>query len=168
MSLRRPFVQYFSTNGDGTGTINAVGNYAAAATEFKLAPPAGERYEVGCVLITIKDSGSLDADLYGNGVALTNGIDFHLEENGVNILDLFAGQTVKTNANWASHTFEYSVITHGSGDNFIIAKWKVCEALGEALSLDGDDNEELILTLNDNFTGLTGHTFLAHGRRVIK
>ena len=38
--------QLLSTNGDGTGTVSAKGNYASAAEEFYIEAPAGVTYDL--------------------------------------------------------------------------------------------------------------------------
>jgi len=66
--------RFLDTNGDGTGTKSATGNYAESPVSFFIQPPAGEVFRLNRMLVHIEDSGTFDSGSYGNGITLTNGI----------------------------------------------------------------------------------------------
>jgi len=67
--------KYLDTVGDGTGEINAIGDYSSAPVDFFYSPNANEVVLLNRVIITIEDGGSIDSGGYGNNSSpLTNGI----------------------------------------------------------------------------------------------
>ncbi|MEW8418209.1 MAG: hypothetical protein AB2669_21375 [Candidatus Thiodiazotropha endolucinida] len=101
--------QYLDTNGDGTGTTNAIANYTGG-TEFLIAPGAAYTYGLYRMLVTIKDASGGSADEYGNlGSALTTGIKLAVIDSSDNeLLDLTAGIPIKTNSEWGSCCYDLS------------------------------------------------------------
>ncbi len=89
--------QYLDTNGDGTGTTNAIGNYSVTADDFYY--EATRPCDIERMIVCVRDTGAFDAEDYGNGVALTNGIRVlvhDLADNTDRYLD--GGQAILNNA----------------------------------------------------------------------
>ena len=121
-----PIYQHLDTTGDGTGTINAIGDYSGAVTDFKFTYNVSNKTAlIYRLLAYIRDGGTIRADSYGaiaNG--LTNGIQLAvLDENGDVKLDLTHTHPIKVNGDWAMHCYDMAEHTFGAGDNFVTARW---------------------------------------------
>ena len=164
-----PQVWYLDTNGDGTGTKNAVGDYSSAAELFKVTANSADRTEartdtlrIHRMMVSIEDATAPDADGYGGGSALTNGVTIGIYNNSdvlrVNLTD---GITIKTNAEWGRLAGPDAVPqTYGTGINYVTVRWSF-DKFGGPIELKG--GESLGVSLNDSFTFLTGHYFVAQG-----
>ena len=153
--------QHLDTVGDGSGTVNAVGDYSVTPGVFKIAPGAGEVFRLTRLIGYIEDAGTFDSGAYGNNITLTNGISIDYDFSGGTV-DLLGGETIKTNTEWASHCFDSRLDTYGAGNESLVFRWTFARS-GQLIRLDGDANEELRLTFNDNLTGLVVHHFLVQG-----
>lgn len=167
MSINNHLIRALDTVGDGTGTTNANGNYAATAEEFFIQPPAGQLFTIHHLMVEIVDTASIDAGKYGTGIILTNGIGITIE-NGALLVDLTHNLKIKTTAEWAylAGPNNIQVFNWGAGNDIFIAEIAIANHFGKAITLNGDLSEKLIITLNDDFTGLVNHKFIAHGTKT--
>jgi len=160
--------QYLDTNGDGSGTIDAQGNYASA-TEFYITPQAeNEVYELARLIINIEDTGTVDAGSYGNNISLTgtDGIEAKVLDSDNNVLrDLTAGEIIQTNGHWAKVSYDVSNTDFGAGANYVNCRWTFSKS-GKAIKLDY--GERLAIILKGNFTALDGHFFMIQGKKYNK
>lgn len=157
------FSRFLDTNGDGTGTKNANGNYSGATGTFYLAPPAGVIYRVERMLVTVEDTAGFSAAEYGNlGALLTNGIQVRVHNGTSTVQDLTDGIPVKGNAGWARFCYDADLKAWGVGNEILVARWTFSK-MGAPLRLDGDATEALEVLLDDDLTGLVAHYFLAQG-----
>lgn len=153
--------RYLDTDGDGTGTKNAIGDYSSAATDFYIQPPAGKIYTIERMLVYIQDTGAFDAEKYGNAVTLTNGVSVSLTTSAdVEILDLVDQIPIKTNSGWARQCFDVQVNSWGTGDETLIGRWTFSKT-GSPLVLT--DQKKFKVTLNDSFAALVAHYFQVQG-----
>lgn len=157
--------RYADTNGDGTGTKNAIGNYSVTPQRFNLTPPAGEVFRVERMLISVSDSGTFDADKYGNGIALTNGVTVEKRDANGQIIDYCDGVPVVNNTGWAQLCYDKTIHSEGVGAEIMTIRWTFSKG-GAPVTLIGDQGEFLSILLNDDFTGLISHYFFLHGRRL--
>ena len=158
--------QFLSTNGDGTGTVNANGDYSSTEGEFYIAPPSGYHYNITRMLVFVEDSANFSSDEYGNlNTALTNGVRVVVKEHGTEILDLTAGDSIKTNAQWSQYCYDAQSISFGSGNDFLAVRWTFAKS-GSPVYVS--PNQRLSVLLNDNLTGLVTHTFMVQGYRRAK
>ena len=153
--------RYLDTNGDGTGTKNAIGNYAGGATPFYIAPAAGEVFRIGRMIGSYSDSSGVDTDKYGNNITLTNGIVVRTNLNTV-IIDLTDGVPILSNGGWAHQCHDLTAHQFGTGNDHLTFRWTFTNA-GQFIRLDGDTNDTLEVVLNDDFSGLVHHRFLVQG-----
>lgn len=159
--------RFLDTNGDGTGTKNAIGNYSGAVTKFKLTPAAGEIFRVARLIISIEDTNGMTAAEYGNlGSALTNGVLVRVENGAGTVLDLTDGDPIITNAEFGSYCFDVTVKSWGQtpDDDLLVARWTFAK-YEQMIRLVGDRGEFLSVVLNDDFSGLIAHKFMAQGYR---
>jgi|TARA_R110002020_G_scaffold85742_3_gene211404 hypothetical protein len=160
----QPLTRYLDTNGDGTGTKNATGDYSGGANFF-IQPPAGEVYTLHRMIISISDA-SLRADHYGGlGSALSNGIAVTLQ-NSTGMLSLVDGLPIKLNSDWNHLAHDRQRDAYGSAtvENLSI-RWSF-DKFGGALVLNGDRADKLIVEFSDDLTGLVNHLFMVQGQRV--
>lgn len=149
---RETFWRFLDTNGDGSGTKNAVGStYSTTPTTFYIQPPDNTVYDITRLIVTVEDTAVSDATLYGGGL-ITNGITIR-RVSGSDILTYTDGVTITTNTHW-SRFCEVRVVT--------TQLQAICE-FGAMVQLSGDREEKLEVTLRDDLSGLTGHYFVVQG-----
>ena len=157
------FSRYADTNGDGSGTKSAIGNYSGGQEIFYLQPPVGQVYRVHRLLFSAEDTSGMTAQEYGNLAApLTNGIEMKIQNDTGTITDLTDGVPIKTNGQWGRKCFDADLKTWGNGDELIVARWTFSKS-GSAIVLSGSRNDRLEILLNDDFTGLISQYFLLQG-----
>jgi len=157
--------RYLDTDGDGTGTKNAVGNYATATDFYIEAPTAvGSTYVIARMLVHIEDCNGLDTGAYGNGITLTNGITVTVKgEDGNTVLDMTDGVPIITNADWGRQCYDTMLSNYGAGNDYISVRWTFSKA-GSPLVLN--HRHKLCVTLHDNFSGLVDHYFMVQGYKT--
>ena len=159
------FSRYLDINGDGTGTKEAVGNYSAGVEEFYIEPAATVSYRVHRLIISLEDTTGMQADEYGNlAAALTNGVSIQEKDGSGVITDFTDSLPIKTNAGWGALCYDVDVKSWGQTptNEFLLARFSF-DKFGEGLWLTGELGEYLTVVLNDDFTGLISHKFLAQG-----
>lgn len=161
--------QFADTDGDGGGTINAIGNYSGTADDFYIEAQAGERIGIARVIVQIEDSGAFDAGTYGNGVALTNGITvLVLDSENSTIIDLTGGEPIKKNSDWGRLCYDVQVLDWGTGNEFCLARWTFSRMSDQGDPLILSEGQKLVFRLNDDFSGLVGHRFFIEGEHQPK
>lgn len=155
---QNPFWRYLDTTGDGSGTKVATGTYTS--TIFSLQPPAGSVFVVSRLIVQVEDSDIVTASLYG-AATITNGVAIRKQDDSGTDIDLTDGLSITANIQW-SRICEVDIAAFTSGDDRLQA---ICdlERAGSLLRLNGDQNERLEVVLGDDFSGLSGHYFLAQG-----
>lgn len=146
--------RFMDTVGDGTGSIDMNVNGSVTPVTFKVTAAANELLIVNRAIIFIKDSGSLDADSYGNGLALTNGITGSVIKSDATEIPMFGQHPVKTNGDWAAYCYDIADHSFGIGDSILSARYTFTRDGGPIGLMPGDSLEVYI---NDDLTGLTGH-----------
>jgi hypothetical protein len=150
---------------DGSN-LNANVDGSSTAVPFYIGPPAGEDYVLQRMIVTIKDNAVVTADNYG-GIDLVTagtGVNCQVTEGigGKEVLDLFDNTLVKSMAGWGGICYDVAEFSFGSGDNYVVVRWTFAKS-GKPLVLRSVRNEKLVVTINDNLSALTGHTFFVQG-----
>jgi hypothetical protein len=157
------FSRFADTNGNGTGTKNANGDYSSSAEVFYLQPPAGVAYRVHRMIVSLEDTTGMTAQEYGNlAAALGNGVEIMVKDDSGTVADLTDGIPVKTNAQWGRMCYDVDVKTWGQGDELLVARWTFAKS-GAAIVLNGNHNGRIEVLLNDDLRGLISHYFLVQG-----
>jgi hypothetical protein len=158
-----PLIRFLDTNGDGTGTKNAVGNYAASATNFYIQPPVGTSYVLTQFYIQLSDAGAFGQSVYGSlAAALTNGLQIK-GYRGANItLDLTDGLPIKINDHFTHLSDSVNVINWAGGVNTLTCSFD-SHTFGTPFILNGNYADRLQVICNDDFTLLVDQTFLVRG-----
>jgi hypothetical protein len=159
------FARYLDTNGDGTGIKLATGNYSSAAEQFYL-----QR-----LIVYIEDalSGQLDPDEYGAVATLTNGILVQVRDSSETVItDYTDGIPIKSNGQWQRVCFEVTSLS-GASNASLAARWQFNEFVPKGYEYEGETplvltgGEKLVVTVNDDLTGLISHTFMAQGIELL-
>jgi len=138
-------------------TTNFNGDYSVIPKIARLKPPDTEIWILYHNSVQIEDGG-IGTGKYGGITSLTNGISITSKKNGV-YRDVTRGVTIKTTAQWLDIFQQGQIFNFGAGDDFWSAFINI--PLG-AFILDGKQGDELFFTLNDDFRGITRHTFGAN------
>jgi hypothetical protein len=106
------------------------------------------------MITTIQDAGSFDADKYGNGLVLTNGLDFgSTDPEGV-----FTSATpqlrIKTNSDWASYSYDLTIHSEGQGDAVAALRYTFVND-GKPIHLT--QGQSFALQIRDDLTALNNH-----------
>jgi len=163
--VRRPFEHYLDTNGDGTGAINAVGDYSATVTDFYYQPPVGATVEVTKLIMHVADKTTFPFDGYGGIAAGTvvNGLEILFERLGVIALQLTDGVPITRNVDFVHLNTDYEKISFASNYEASSVSFDI-QSFDTPLQMHGDLQDKLIVRLHDNFTGLDDHHFIAYGK----
>ena len=135
-------IEYLDTNGDGTGTVSATGDYLATADDFYY--QATEACEIHRLVVTIQDAGIMTAAAYGFNIALTNGIRIFQSLAGVEF-KLDGGIGIKTNADWGSIAYDVDVKEWGAGNQILVSRLTFAK-MGKPIILNA--NDRFIVRLN--------------------
>jgi hypothetical protein len=159
-----PFTRFLDTNGDGTGTNDAVGDYSEVAQEFYIECPADESFFIARMIVAVGDTTVMQAQEYGNlGSALGVGVAIdYRDDAGVVFQTLTNGFPIKTNAGWGQMCYDADVKAWGAGNELLLVRWTF-ERHGHGVDLD--PGHKFVVTLNDDFEGLLSHTFAVEGTR---
>ena len=165
--MPKPIFQFMDTVGDGSGSYQATGNYSSAVTNFKFTDLNGAgfsgRAEIHRLLVKVQDVGALDADKYGNGITLTNGIVLTLRDSSDAVVYTYTAAPVKSSGDWAGLCYDVQNLAFGTGDEILAVRWTFSRA-GAPIKIDCDEGYYLNLALNDDLSGLTAHTFQLQGQ----
>lgn len=154
------FLRRMDETGDGTGNDDMAVDGSSTPVTFKIAPGAGEIIRLSRTMLYVQDTGAFDATKWGNGITLTNGQKFEIKIGAVTT-DLL-GFNVKTLGDVASIAFDVTHFAIGTGDEFSGGRLTFTK-MGQYVRLDGDNNDELLFTVNDDQTDLTRQHIMAQG-----
>jgi hypothetical protein len=154
--------RYLDTVGDGTGTIQANGDYSGGEEIFFIQPPAGNVFSIARLIVYIEDTIQVIPDNYGGISALANGVTIRVQDDTRTVKDCVDGQPIKTNGQWSRVCFDVNFFTAGSGNKSVVVRWTFAKS-GIPLTLRGSNNERLEAVVNDDLRGLVEHTFMVQG-----
>jgi len=129
---------------------------SVAAVDFFIQPAGGELWIIDYVTLLLIDAGDMNANVFGAlGAALGTGLQLIERINGAESIY----STIQDNADLAQFFFGgTSTIGAGGGVDAGFLN-TVDKALGRItfdgkITLDGDDNDRLIIRVNDDLTGI--------------
>lgn len=153
--------RFLDTVGDGSGTHQVTGNYAAEAQIFKIQAASNQVLAIKRMIVLVEDAGTFDSGSYGNAITLTNGLILrHVNDEGT-VLTL-TPDPIKTNPHWAKYCYDTAISAYGSGNEHLAVRWTFTRGSG-AIILNGEKNGRIELVANDDFSGLVAHTFMMEG-----
>ncbi|MCP4660978.1 MAG: hypothetical protein GY856_36720 [bacterium] len=155
--------RYLDTVGDGSGTKNAAVDHSGAAEEYMLEPP-DDIFRVTKLWVFIRDGAAFNANGYGGISAspLTNGINVKVKDSSGDVLDLLHAVPVKCNAHWLHHGTMETLSPFGTGDDLMVVTLDFA-ATGTVVRLNSALDEYLAVILEDDFSALVEHYFVAEG-----
>lgn len=153
---------YLDTNGNQTGTENAIGNYASGQ-KFYIEPESDEVIRLARLILTIGDTAIDNADEYGSIAAVSNGVSFWLENNGTR-RRIDGNESITNNGQYLKLMYDFNcdLSSIANGVDYCAGRWTF-QTSGTLLRLDGATNDKFIVQLNDSFVGLAEHYFLVQG-----
>ena len=157
------FYKWLRNPAQATESLQRNANVDGSSTPvvFEWAAPDGYETYWERVIVHLQDSGTFDADKYGNGLSLTNGIKVQVVwDDGTEVLDLIDGHTIIDNGDWEGMCYDFSYNSIGVGDNVAAVRWTVAKA-GKPIKLE--PNQRIRVTIQDDLTGLTKHRFNVQG-----
>lgn len=166
------FSRHLDTNGDGSGTKNAIGDYSSSAEIFYIQPSATQVFRITRMMVLIRgDKSRFYSDYYGCREPLTNGVVVRKQNDSGTMIDMTDSVPVKANGEWGRVCFDSEIYpsANGNTDTYLRVRWTF-ERAGYPIRLVGADNERLEVVLNDDFTvddgssdPLEQHYFLVQG-----
>lgn len=151
--------RYFDTVGDLTGNKEFNIDASVGTTRASIICPTDRLMIITGLRVAISDAGTLDSGNYGNRIALVNGINFILETTDNQLITDFSTlgpSRIKTNGDFIKWFFTVDHISFGAGDEYLSAS--VTNALFKL-----SPGQKLSWILEDDFTALSSHTFMASG-----
>jgi hypothetical protein len=156
--------QFLSTNGDGTGDINIVGDYSSAAETFEVEnPPMVAATVIERIVVYIRDTGAFSAEKYGARASLPVGLNLDVRSADDNVLFSLTPDAIRNNGEWGKYCFEVDTKKWGGGDQILVARWSFVKFTEAAEGIVLNNGERFVLTVNDDFQSLVTHTILAQG-----
>ena len=159
-----PLIQFLSSNGDGTGTTDAIGNYSVTPLTLYIQPDPEEVLVINELICHVSDSGKFLQGVYGSLASpLTNGIIIQVSDNSGIILPITNSHPIKSNDDYM-HLTEMALQDFGGVADSLRASFTASH-FGTELLLHGALNQKLEIIISDNCTGLDDHHFIVHGYR---
>lgn len=165
-SVPTPICRILDTNGDGTGTKNANGDYQAGSDIFYIQPSASKIFRLSKMKIVIRgEKGKIKSDWYVEDSALSVGIQIRLQNDSGTIADFTDNVKFKRIGDYGRLDSDIKLFNSSDESDtygFAIIMWSP-DADGYPLRLDGASNERLEVVLNDDFSTLDEHYFTVQG-----
>ena len=168
MSVYKLLFRLADTVGDGSGTKQALGNYAGSPTVFKLTAQPGEHIAVHRMIMEMVATSFANSDQYGTGAALTNGISMYVTDM-LGVIQYYLtdeDHPIKANAEWGHQCFDYQHFDtqFGAGAEYAAARWTFSKS-GQPVELLPGWSINVLLEddLREVTSGLTEHGFFMNG-----
>jgi hypothetical protein len=129
-----------------------------APVDYWVGPPAGERWGIGMIQITISDNASFgQTDFGGIAAGLTNGCQLLYTSTATGVVDLY-GLPVKRNYEWLHLPAGVELTTFAGTAQTLSVQFNSYIQSGQYLILDGDLGERLMLRARDDLSSLVSMT----------
>ena len=158
--------QALSANGDGSGAISQnVSGTLGAPVLFFVQPPSDERYFLKRINIEAIDLNWSNALQYGaTGSALTNGIRTYVRNDSGILIEFTRDKKITRTHDWGLLSGVDAIVTGASGADPLLVRWTLERGMG-ILILNGSENERLVISIEDDLTGLDDQIAMAQGYR---
>ena len=146
-----------STHLKDGATFDAIGDYSLSATDFKYV--ASATCYISRLIVFIEDATAFDADEYGAITGgLTNGIKIYTQTASGIRTPINNDIPIHTNAEWSHLCFDKNYTDYG-GNKFLVVRFSFSKMTEILLN----KNDEIGVTLEDDFTPLIHHYFTIQG-----
>jgi len=142
----------------GSEDLNVDGSVTPVT--FTAGPPTGKKWFIHTITIAMEDA-SINFTKFGGRSALTNGVDFKIEEIGLSEITL---ATVKRNG--AFYEFANIVFFESAATDILVAHVQVLINSGTTFELGATDGGLVTAVVNDDLTTLNEFTVLIRGYEV--
>lgn len=145
----------FLRDGASSNAMNVDGSVTPVT--FTIKPPANTVYEIASLRFVLM-GGAMQMQQFGSQAVLANGITIGLFGDvppavDVQLLDFLDGETVKSLDDFMIHMTESgTILSAAAGDDVFLGSILFTQNLGLHVTLDGDNNESIKMTINDNLT----------------
>jgi hypothetical protein len=163
MERKTHIFQRLDTNGNGSGTVNAIGDYSGgSATPFYITPQAvGTQMVLSRIMIYIEDDNNqFTLANYGGATALTTGVWPRVVRGNGQTVSLSGSLRVKSNADWQAMCYDVQMTSFAAGNNYLNARWTFSRS-GWPIVLNFGD--QLQFYMQDSLTALIRHEFMVQG-----
>ena len=160
------------TVGDGSGTKNAIGNYAGDPTPFMIRAQPGEHLIINRMIVGAEGNSFSNADLYGSGPELTVGISLYVTDDNGDILYYLTDEDtpIKQNGGWAHYCYDYARFgtAFPQGNDLGAVRWTFART-GQPVELLPGWSINVLLEddMRTVTTGLVEHNFLMQGHFLV-
>lgn len=143
-----------------TGFIGGLDEMSADFTgqnkKFYVQPSDTDDWRIATFSVVLSSTGSQNRTDYGSiNNGLVNGIDFFIEQDGVEIT-ITAGNPIRTNQDLLRNGRDFGLFNFAAGDDSIFAQDNLLD-FSMGFILRGSKNEKFGVILNDDLSGLTQH-----------
>lgn len=146
-----------------SGDKDAVGDYRSSPVSFRIAPPEGARYAIRRINIRAASTGNWSDTKYATA-ELSTGIIVRAGSAGSVLQNYTNGSPIMTWCSWGDLAgVDVSKPTSPGIGGTGIVRWTL-EKAGTALMLVGSRGDYLEVVLNDDFRGLSAHSYMAQGQ----
>jgi hypothetical protein len=148
------------------GSINAAVD-GTTPKVFSLSPDqVGLSYlRISRMLVFIEFGvGSFTSSDYGDISTLANGVRVNYTKGGI-VYNLDGTVGITSNAGWARCCYDQIDHSHGTGNQFIVARWTFTEAGDEKKPIVLRGSDTIDVTIQDNLSTLVNHNFFVQGSR---
>lgn len=157
-----PFFDYFRLSTDANVIDVGQTDYSSAPASFRCNPDSQQTAVIAQIRIVITHLASSDAEFFGMGPALTNGLRLYFKEGDSIIADLTGAVAIKTSSQTLSivdgvEHVEFAGNHDGKILHIDLRRW------GDPLAVDGKRGQYLELSVNDDFRKLTSMIWSAQG-----
>ena len=153
-----PQKQLFFKRLSNGATANMSVNGSITPVVFSISPPVGEVWRIASWSLYIQDSGTFNAEKWGNGIVLTNGLMPRVDSNGT-ISDLLDFPIINS-GDLSSISDGVNHNAFGVGDEIMTAEWSFVDN-GQYLRLT--ENDALQFVVNDDLTSLVKQYSMVKG-----
>lgn len=156
-------------DGTPTGLVNANGDYSVTPKSFFIQPPENTVFEIHTINFEMVTTNStFNAEGYGSGIVLPNGIIMFIENNGdiTNLLPV--GAVIDDNSVWSrlsSPERVNIVVPNGNNPVHYMLRIVLPEMYRDPIFLNGSSNDKFGFILQDDFNGrVTVQNWFVTGR----
>jgi hypothetical protein len=153
-----PQKQLFFKRFENGGIADMNVNGSVTPVVFSVSPPAGEVWRIASWSLYVQDGGTFDAEKWGNGITMTNGLLPILNIGGTDY-DMLEF-TIKTSGDLSSVCDGLNHLAFGTGDEIVTAEWDFISK-GQYVRLT--ENDSIKLVVQDDLTGLVKQYSLIKG-----
>ena len=156
-----PMQKFLTMFGDATGSQQMTGNYFVTPADFFYL--ATSFFDIHSFQITISDAAKFNQSDYGAITGgLTNGVRVFIYKTDFGVeFPLLSSVPFKTNQQWFQITSSASLTAFEGTPQTLVVDFDLAKDYGTPIQMVKGD--KFITRLNDDFTGLTGHTAMIRG-----